>query len=146
METRNYQEDLQHIRKMMEKSSRFISLSGMAGVYAGVFALVGVGYVFWVFQENGIASLEGPAQIFHEEVLCRMLGAALLVMISAIGVAVYLTVKKAKRTVYRFGMPVPKICYIILQFLWPQEVCFVWPWCFISCMPCWLPQRWFFMD
>jgi hypothetical protein len=34
-------EDLQHIKKMMERSSRFISLSGLSGISAGICALVG---------------------------------------------------------------------------------------------------------
>lgn len=34
-------EDLQHIKKMMERSSRFISLSGLSGISAGVCALIG---------------------------------------------------------------------------------------------------------
>ena len=34
-------EDLQHIKKMMERSSRFISLSGLSGIAAGTFALIG---------------------------------------------------------------------------------------------------------
>jgi hypothetical protein len=34
-------EDLQHIRKMMERSSRFISLSGLSGISAGICALAG---------------------------------------------------------------------------------------------------------
>src|SRR4051812_23892744 len=34
-------ETLQDIRKMMEKSSRFISLSGWSGISAGICALVG---------------------------------------------------------------------------------------------------------
>jgi hypothetical protein len=34
-------EDLQHIKKMMERSSRFISLSGLSGIAAGICALVG---------------------------------------------------------------------------------------------------------
>ncbi len=33
--------DLQHIKKMMEKSSRFISLSGLSGISAGLCALIG---------------------------------------------------------------------------------------------------------
>lgn len=42
----NYQnkeqkENLQHIKQMMERSSRFISLSGLSGVSAGVCALIG---------------------------------------------------------------------------------------------------------
>ena len=34
-------QELQHIKKMMERSSRFISLSGLSGVGAGVAALIG---------------------------------------------------------------------------------------------------------
>ncbi|MBK7432486.1 MAG: hypothetical protein IPI66_00440 [Chitinophagaceae bacterium] len=34
-------EDLQHIKRMMERSSRFISLSGLSGIAAGLCALAG---------------------------------------------------------------------------------------------------------
>ncbi len=34
-------QELQHIKKMMERSSRFISLSGLSGIAAGVCALAG---------------------------------------------------------------------------------------------------------
>lgn len=51
MENKNYQEDLHHIRKMMEKSSRFISLSGISGVFAGLFALAGAIYVYFFFKK-----------------------------------------------------------------------------------------------
>lgn len=34
-------EDIQHIKKMMERSSRFISLSGLSGIAAGICALAG---------------------------------------------------------------------------------------------------------
>ena len=33
--------DLQHIKKMMERSSRFISLSGLSGISAGLCAIIG---------------------------------------------------------------------------------------------------------
>jgi len=38
--------DLQHIKKMMERSSRFISLSGLSGVAAGTCALVGAAIAY----------------------------------------------------------------------------------------------------
>ncbi len=38
---KSQQEDLKHIKEMMERSSRFISLSGLSGVAAGICALVG---------------------------------------------------------------------------------------------------------
>ena len=43
MTTENSQhlEAIQDIRKMMKKSTRFLSLSGLSGVFAGIFALGG---------------------------------------------------------------------------------------------------------
>ncbi len=40
-------EALREIRSMMEKSSRFLSLSGLSGIIAGVAALVGVTAAYW---------------------------------------------------------------------------------------------------
>ncbi len=39
-------ETLQEIRSLMERSTRFLSLSGLSGVAAGTFALLGAGAVF----------------------------------------------------------------------------------------------------
>lgn len=39
-------QDLQHIKKMMERSSRFISLSGLSGIAAGVCALAGAWFAW----------------------------------------------------------------------------------------------------
>jgi hypothetical protein len=39
-------EDLQHIKKMMERSSRFISLSGLSGISAGICALTGAWFAY----------------------------------------------------------------------------------------------------
>ena len=46
-------EDLQHIKQMMERSSRFISLSGLSGIAAGICALVGAWFANDVIIENG---------------------------------------------------------------------------------------------
>ncbi len=41
---RNLQEELTHIRIMMERSTRFLSLSGWAGIMAGIYASIGAYY------------------------------------------------------------------------------------------------------
>jgi hypothetical protein len=48
-------QDLQHIKKMMERSSRFISLSGLSGIAAGVCALIGA---WFAWQRLHIAQSE----------------------------------------------------------------------------------------
>ena len=40
-------ETLQAIRSMMERSSRFISLSGLSGISAGIVALLGAAAIYW---------------------------------------------------------------------------------------------------
>ncbi|MCC7302855.1 MAG: hypothetical protein IT233_09445 [Bacteroidia bacterium] len=40
-------EDLRHIRSIMERSSRFLSLSGLSGVFAGIYALAGAWVARW---------------------------------------------------------------------------------------------------
>lgn len=64
MESKNYHEDLSHIRSMMERSSRFISLSGLSGVVAGLAAIIGAVYVYFVFQREGIDYFDGERNIF----------------------------------------------------------------------------------
>jgi hypothetical protein len=48
MEEQQSLETLKDIKRMMERSSRFISLSGLSGISAGVFALVGA-WVSWPY-------------------------------------------------------------------------------------------------
>ncbi len=51
-ETRKEQlEQLSEIRDMMKESSQFLSLSGLSGVFAGMYALVGAGLVWTDFFE-----------------------------------------------------------------------------------------------
>ena len=55
MKTENqYLEDLQEVRALMEKSSRFLSLSGLSGIMAGVYALIAAGLAYFiVYQDTG---------------------------------------------------------------------------------------------
>src|ERR1700741_2148482 len=46
-------EHIKEIRNIMERSSRFISLSGLAGVFAGFFALAGVG-AYYIYTNNNV--------------------------------------------------------------------------------------------
>jgi len=59
-------EQLQHIKQMMERSSRFISLSGLSGIAAGVCALVGAWFANDVIQDSG-----GPSS--YRSVVARTL-------------------------------------------------------------------------
>ena len=49
---------LQDIKKMMERSSRFISLSGLSGIAAGICALLGAAAAYTVIKNAGYSPLD----------------------------------------------------------------------------------------
>ncbi|MDX2046047.1 MAG: hypothetical protein SFU87_04635 [Chitinophagaceae bacterium] len=49
-------ETLKDIRQMMERSSRFISLSGWSGIAAGICALIGAWFAYGVIRESNSSS------------------------------------------------------------------------------------------
>ena len=52
-------DELQHIKRMMEQSSRFISLSGFSGIAAGICALVGA----WFAHQKIFCWVKGDCTI-----------------------------------------------------------------------------------
>ena len=49
-------ETLNEIRSIMERSTKFISLSGLSGVAAGIAALIGAGMVYWYLGTSPFSS------------------------------------------------------------------------------------------
>ena len=96
MESKNYHEDLSHIRQMMEKSSRFISLSGLSGVFAGLVALVGAIYVYYVFQREGINYFDGNRNVFNQDLVKELILIGTVILILAILSGYFFTAKKSK--------------------------------------------------
>ena len=64
MSQEDYLRDISEIKNLMSKSSKFISLSGLSGILAGIYALIGSGYAYWLVNENGYLILEGETLQF----------------------------------------------------------------------------------
>jgi hypothetical protein len=91
-----YIEDIAEIRSMMERSSKFLSLSGLAGVIVGIYALVGTYIIYQIFNFHPENILSGEMQSessSSQSSKVYLLGLGMLVL--AIGTAVYLSAKKA---------------------------------------------------
>lgn len=97
MKDKNYHEDLSHIRQMMEKSSRFISLSGLSGVFAGLTALVGAGYVYFLFEKNGINYFNGERNIYSHGLVQQLFWTAIVTLIIAVIFGYIFTAHKSKK-------------------------------------------------
>ncbi len=94
MSEEKHLENLQEIRSIMEKSTRFLSLSGLSGVVAGIAALIGAGvaYMRWTNQYLNVYQEPNYEQLEMEFILI-----AAVVLVSAIGFAYFFTAKKARK-------------------------------------------------
>ena len=89
-----YIKDLTEIRSMMERSTKFLSLSGWSGILAGIYALAGayIAYSWFHFDTAGFAgSYNEAGNVLNLFVL------ALVVLFLAIGTAVFLSYKKSEK-------------------------------------------------
>jgi hypothetical protein len=97
MESKNYHEDLSHIRSMMERSSRFISLSGLSGVVAGLAAIIGAVYVYFVFQREGIDYFDGERNIFGPSLVKELVVTGIVILGVALLSGYIFTANKSKK-------------------------------------------------
>lgn len=90
-------EDIAEIRQMMERSSRFISLSGWSGISAGVFALIGVFVARQLIPSTSIQTLE-----------ISLVALALSVLFMALGSALFFSHRKARKQGTKLWSPVSR--------------------------------------
>lgn len=92
MNSENYLKNISEIKNLMSKSSKFISLSGLSGILAGIYALIGAGFAYWLVKNSDRDYLILDGRVFRYIVLDM-----LLVLIFSISTAIFLTTKKAKK-------------------------------------------------
>lgn len=92
---------LTEIRAIMERSSRFISLSGLSGVGAGVVALAGTAighyYLQQEYGEQGFRRLFATTQGERLAALPFLLGLAIAMIVAALLVAAFFTLRRTRR-------------------------------------------------
>jgi hypothetical protein len=92
-----HQEDLAHIRSMMERSSRFISLSGLSGVFAGLSALIGGLYVYRLFKSHGLDYFNGEHKLYAANLVQQLFLIAFIILVFALLFGIFFTVRKSKK-------------------------------------------------
>ena len=119
----------------MSRSSRFISLSGLAGVFAGCYAIIGAVIAQMLLAENGSVyndTYESLSTVtISSDLTLKLFLIAVSVLILAIGTAIFLTTRKArkngqkiwdntsKRLVINFFAPLAAggvFCLVLLQY------------------------------
>lgn len=99
MEQNEHVEALNDIRKMMQRSSRFLSLSGLSGVFAGLYALGGA-YIAYVWQEEFLVRFfQYPDQrgALELEYFIKFGALAMLVLTLSLATGLFFSARKAKK-------------------------------------------------
>lgn len=87
---------LQDIRQMMKKSSKFLSLSGLSGIFAGIYALIGA-YLGATIISN-YANALNYSQDSYNQLLLNCIVICIAVLVFSIVTALAFSLKKAKKT------------------------------------------------
>ncbi|MBF9251943.1 hypothetical protein I2I11_01425 [Pontibacter sp. 172403-2] len=88
---------LHEIRNIMDRSSRFISLSGLSGISAGLTALAGSAVVIWYLGEHNIAWRGNYDVVLSQHAILFLLAVALVVLVVALGLASFFTIRRARK-------------------------------------------------
>jgi len=96
MNKQKYIEDLRDIKQMMNRSSRFISLSGLSGITAGILAILGAYLAYQtIYADQNY--LEYRQAILSSKRLFTLLIIASTTLLLSIAAGIFFTTRKAKR-------------------------------------------------
>lgn len=113
MSTEDYLKDISEIKNLMNKSSRFISLSGLSGIMAGIYALIGAAIGYWVVTDGGNWFL-----LFEDRNVFNLIALDLaIIFFLSVSTAIYLTTRKARRNNEKMWDSVSK--RVLISFLTP---------------------------
>jgi len=105
-------EDIKAIRKIMEESSRFLSLSGLSGVFAGVTAIAGALIAYFFILDNGSIHYDEYFRNLPAEKAFspgwQLIADAAAVLVLSVLFSLWFSIKKAKKDGKHFWTPVSR--------------------------------------
>jgi hypothetical protein len=96
-QSEQYEQDLASIRTLMERSSKFISLSGLSGILAGTYALLGSIAAYFLIQYPLLPIHYRQQSLQQPDVVYKLLFIAIGVLVASIATGLWLSQKKANQ-------------------------------------------------
>lgn len=98
MEKEKYLNDISEIKNLMDRSSRFISLSGLSGILAGIYCLIGALLAYKIIYFDSATLGNYSDLIINETALIQLILIAATVIALSLATAIVLSVRKAKKS------------------------------------------------
>jgi hypothetical protein len=105
--------DISEMRAMMERHSKFLSLSGLSGLSAGLCALIGA-VAAWFYLGRSLDFIRMPVRHTREELLSFLALDAGLVMVTALALATFFSLRMARKKSIPMWTPTGKLLLINL--------------------------------
>jgi hypothetical protein len=117
VEENQVHQDLASIRNLMERSSKFLSLSGLSGILAGIYALIGAAIAYRIIYINhssdyagGGLSIGGASgstygtvlSYEHLDTLAELFFVAVVVLVASVASGLILSMRKARKSGQKF--------------------------------------------
>lgn len=97
MQEKEIYSELSSIRNLMERSAKFISLSGLSGILAGIYALIGAGLGYYLVYGSSGGLDYRDYSVNDNDIILQLFFIALAVLGLSLGTGIFLTVRKANR-------------------------------------------------
>lgn len=89
--------ELNSIRSLMERSAKFISLSGLSGILAGIYALIGAGLGYYLVYGTSGGLDYRDHYVNDNTIILQLFLIAVAVLVLSLASGILLTVRKATR-------------------------------------------------
>lgn len=99
MKETDIKDDLASIRNLMERSSKFISLSGLSGVLAGVYALIGSAAAYQFLNYGSFDHSDTNVHlIVDSSIILTLIVIAVVVLVASVLTGIILSLKKSQKS------------------------------------------------
>lgn len=92
-----FEQDLASIRQLMERSVKFVSLSGLSGVLAGIYALTGAAVAFFFVLPPSDSVMISEEALAAPGVMTDLMIVAGVVLAASLATGLWLSARRAKR-------------------------------------------------
>lgn len=93
MQEEDIYSELNSIRNLMERSAKFISLSGLSGILAGIYALVGAALGYYLVYGNSGGLDYRDYYVNDQAIIWQLFIVAIVVLALSLGTGIFLTVQ-----------------------------------------------------